>query len=102
MYSDVYLGQKLKLNTMEVSKQTKFTLSLEMIVMLIGGIISLMGVWYSLKMEVEEAKGLPQSVVTKTEWELKDQLVRESILNTQKSVEEINKRLDRIEERLIK
>lgn len=87
---------------MEVSKQTKFTLSLEMIIMLIGGIISLMGVWYSLKMEVEEAKGLPQSVVTKTEWELKDQLIRESILNTQKSVEEINKRLDRMEERLIK
>lgn len=87
---------------MEISKQTKFTLSLEMIVMLVGGIISLMGVWYSLKLEVEEAKGLPQSVVTKTEWELKDQLVRESILNTQKSVEEINKRLDRIEERLIK
>jgi len=87
---------------MEISKQTKFTLSLEMIVMLVGGIISLMGVWYSLKMEVEEAKGLPQSVVTKTEWELKDQLIRESILNTQKNIEEINKRLDRMEERLLK
>lgn len=84
----------------EVSKQSKFTLTLEMIILLVGGIISLMGVWYSLKMEVEEAKSLPASVVTKTEWELKDQLIRESILNTQKQVEEINKRLDRIEKRI--
>lgn len=84
----------------EVSKQSKFTLTLEMIILLVGGIISLMGVWYSLKMEVEEAKSLPATVVTKTEWELKDQLIRESILNTQKQVEEINKRLDRIEKRI--
>lgn len=84
----------------EVSKQSKFTLTLEMIILLVGGLISLMGVWYSLKTEVEEAKNLPTSVVTKTEWELKDQLIRESILNTQRQVEEINKRLDRIEKRI--
>ena len=84
----------------EVSKQSKFTLTLEMIILLVGGLISLMGVWYSLKTEVEEAKNLPTSAVTKTEWELKDQLIRETILNTQKQVEEINKRLDRIEKRI--
>jgi hypothetical protein len=87
---------------MEISKQTKFTLSVETIVLLVGGIISLMGVWYSLKMEVEEAKNLPATVVTKTEWDLKDQLIRESVLSTQKQVEEINKRLYRIEEKLTK
>lgn len=86
--------------SIEVSKQSKFTLTLEMIILLVGGIISLMGVWYSLKTEVQEAKKLPEAVVTKTEWDLKDQLIRESILNTQKQVEEINKRLDRIEKRI--
>lgn len=87
---------------MEISKETKFTLTLEFLIVIISGVISILTVYFTLKADIEVAKQMPKPVVTETEWELKDQLIREAILNTQKDITEINKRLDRIEERLNK
>lgn len=89
-------------NQVVLDKSTKFNITLEFLVVIIAGVVSTMGVYYKLSADIEEAKQLPAPSVTKTEWELKDQLIREAILNTQKQVEEMNKRLDRIEEKLLK
>jgi len=86
----------------EISKSTKFNITIEFLIVIIAGVVSTMGVYYKLSADIEEAKQLPAPTVTKTEWELKDQLIREAILNTQKQVEEMNKRLDRIENKLLK
>ena len=86
----------------EISKSTKFNITIEFLIVIIAGVVSTMGVYYKLSADIEEAKQLPAPAVTKTEWELKDQLIREAILNTQKQVEEMNKRLDRIENKLLK
>ena len=39
-------------------------------------------------------------MVSRTEYELKDKLIRETIMNTQQKVDENGKKLDLIEERL--
>lgn len=83
-----------------MTKQTKFTITIEMLVVIIAGVISTMGVYYKLSKDIDEAKRLPAPPVSKLEWELKDQLIRESVIATQKNIEEINKRLDRMEEKL--
>lgn len=56
--------------------------------------------WFALQGEIEEAKRLPEPVVSRTEYELKDKLIRETIMNTQQKVDENGKKLDLIEERL--
>ena len=89
-------------NEIKIDKSTRFNITLEFLVVIVAGVISTMGVNYKLSADIEEAKQLPIPPVTKTEWELKDQLIRESVMNTQKNIEEINKRLDRIEEKLLR
>lgn len=89
-------------NEVQLDKQTRFNITIELLVVIIAGVISIMSVYVKLSLDIEEAKKLPAPSVTKTEWELKDQMIREAILNTQKQVEEMNRRFDRIEEKLIK
>ena len=62
-----------------------FALSLKTIGALIFGIISLAGVWFTLKADIEEAKQLPAPVIERTEYDLKDQLIRETIISTEET-----------------
>ena len=56
--------------------------------------------YYSIQSDIELAKELPKPGVSRTEYDLKDQLIREAIMNTQDRVEDNGKKLDKIEERL--
>lgn len=85
---------------MEVSEKTKFTLDLKTIGILISFAISLTTMWYAVQADIELAKKLPEPEVSRTEYDLKDQLIRETIMNTQAQVEENGKKLDLIESRL--
>jgi hypothetical protein len=84
----------------EISKDSKFTLSLESLVVIGGVIVTTAGVWFALQAEIEEAKKLPTSEISRTEYDLKDQLIRETIMNTQTKVEQNSKKLDDIDEKL--
>ena len=65
-----------------------------------AGIFSLVGMWYALQGEIEEAKLLPEPEVSRTEYDLKDELIRNSILNTQEKVQEIDETVKKIDEKL--
>jgi hypothetical protein len=52
--------------------------------------------------EIEAAKTLPAPNISRTEYELKDELVRSTILNTQEDVSEIKEDLKKIEDHLRK
>ena len=77
-----------------------FALSLKTIGAMIFGIVSLAGVWFTLKADIEEAKNLPEPTISKTEWELKDELIRNTIMDTQDDVEMILEKLDKLDERI--
>ena len=64
-----------------------------------GAVIVALG-YFDLKAEVELAKELPPAEVGRMEYDLKDQLIRETIMNTQTDVEDIKAQLDKMEERL--
>ena len=55
----------------EISKDSKFTLSVESLVVLGGVIVTTVGMWFTLQAEIEEAKKLPPSEVSRTEYDLK-------------------------------
>jgi len=84
----------------EIGEGTKVTLDLKTIGLVVAGAVSLAAMYFALKAEIEVAKELPKPTISRTEYDLKDQLVRETIMNTQKKVEENSAKLDRIDEKL--
>jgi hypothetical protein len=82
---------------MELGKDTKFTFKLETIASVIVTIAAVVAVYYSLLGEIAEAKELPAPEVGRTEYDLKDQMIRETIMNTQEDVEEIKQDVKNIE-----
>jgi hypothetical protein len=85
---------------MKVSESTEVTVDLKTVAIVISFVVTVAGMWFALQGEIEEAKRLPEPVVSRTEYELKDKLIRETIMNTQQKVDENGKKLDLIEERL--
>ena len=64
---------------MELGKDTKLTLKLETIASVVVTLVMVVGVYFSLKADIEEAKELPVPEVGRTEYDLKDQMVRDTI-----------------------
>jgi len=85
---------------MNLSEKTQVTLDLRTIGIVIGGAISLATLYFTLQKDIELAKELPKPTITRTEYDLKDQLVRETIMNTQEKVQENSDKLDKIDEKL--
>jgi len=84
----------------EISEDTVVGLSLKTIGVIIAGVgVTTLG-YFDLQAGIDEAKELPVPVISRTEYDLKDELIRETIMNTQSDVEDIKKQLDKIEERL--
>lgn len=89
-------------NPIEISKSTKFNITLELLIVIIAGVVSTMGVYYKLSSDIDDAKQLPKPSVTKEEYELKDQLLRTTVDNIDKKVDKIDQRLEKIEEKLMR
>lgn len=87
-------------NPIEINESSKWQFSTQMLVAIVGGIMSLAGVYYTLKQDIEEAKQLPKPPVSEVEFKLKDELIREAILTTQKDVTEIKESLKKLEDRV--
>lgn len=84
----------------EISEDTIVGLSLRTIGIIIGGVAVVTLGYFDLQADIDEAKKLPEPVISRTEYDLKDELIRETIMNTQEDVEEIKHQLDKIEDRL--
>ena len=83
---------------MEVGKDTKFTLSIETAISVLVSVVMIVGMWFTLQEEIEEAKQLPEPPVSRTEYDLKDQMIRNSIMNTEDKVEKLEEKVDDIKE----
>lgn len=83
---------------MELGKGTKFTFSIETLVSIGVTIFMIVGLWFNLQADIEEAKKLPEPPISRTEYDLKDQMIRNSILNTEEKVEKLEDKVDDIKE----
>jgi len=83
---------------MELNKYSKFTFSIETLISISVTIFMVVGLWFNLKAEIEEAKQLPEPPISRTEYDLKDQMIRNSILNTEEKVEKLEDKVDDIKE----
>ena len=84
----------------QIGEDTKVTLDLKTLGMIGAGITALVGMWFALQADIAEAKELPAPVIDRIEYDLKDELIRQTIMDTQEDVEAIQDQLDKIDERL--
>jgi hypothetical protein len=84
----------------QIGEQTKVTLDLKTIGMIVGFVVSLSTMWFTLKADIALAMERPEPPIERVEYDLKDELIRETIMTTQEDVEEIKQTLAKMEERL--
>jgi len=84
----------------QIGENTKVTLDLKTIGIIVGGVISLASMYFVMQADIALAMTLPEPTISKTEWELKDELIRNTIMDTQDDVEMILEKLDKLDERI--
>ena len=87
----------------ELNEDTTLKLSIKTLVVIAFLIATLIGMWFTLQADIPEAKELPEpppAEVTRMEYDMKDQLIRQTIMTTQDDVKEIKEDMKRIEEKL--
>ena len=84
----------------ELSEESKFNVSIKTLISIGVGLSVVIGMYFTLQADIAEAKELPIPEVSRTEYDLKDQLVRETIMNTQSDVEEIKEDIEGMDYKL--
>ena len=89
----------------ELNEETGFKISIKTLLGIGFGMATIISMWFMLQAEIAEAKELPAPLdpeVTRMEFDMKDQMIRNTILNTQEDVGEIKEDIKRIEEKIDK
>ena len=84
----------------ELSEESQFSISIKSLIGIAVAISTVVGMWFALQADIEEAKELPKYDVTLMEFEMKDELVRQTIMTTQEDVQDIKEDLKLIKEKL--
>jgi len=90
-----------------MAKELNEDTSLNVSIKTLGGIAALIatvvGMWFALQADIDEAKLLPEPtppVISRMEFDMKDQLVRQTIMTTQEDVKEIKVQLDKLNDKI--
>ena len=84
----------------ELNEDTGFVLSIKTLIAIGFGMATLISMWFMLQADIAEAKELPAPVIDRVEYDLKDELIRQTIMDTQDDVDKILEELEKIDERL--
>ena len=97
----------------ELNEDSSFKVSIKTLGGIAALIAALVGMWFTLQADITEAKELPKNNwnpeweeklpdpdVTRMEFDMKDQMIRQTILTTQEDVKEIKNSIEKIEDKL--
>ena len=87
----------------ELNEDTGFKVSIKTLVGIGAAMATVISMWIMLQADIEDAKNLPEPPpqdVTRMEFDMKDQMIRNTIMTTQEDVEEIKTTLEKIEDKL--
>ena len=87
----------------ELNEETGFTVSIKTLGGIGVALATVIGMWFTLQADIAEAKELPlppDPEITRMEFDMKDQLVRQTIMSTQEDVQEIKSSIIRLEEKI--
>ena len=87
----------------ELNEDTGFTISVKTMIAIGFAMATIIGMWFALQADIAEAKELPvipPDEVTRMEFQMKDEMIRNTIMDTKKDVEEIKESIEKIENKL--
>lgn len=84
----------------ELSKETKFNMSIETMISLAGGLIIATGFYFNLKAQINEAMLQPVPTISREEFDMKDNMIRNEVMNNRELIEKNFEKLEIIEARL--
>jgi hypothetical protein len=87
----------------ELNEDTGFNISIKTLIAIGFAMATIIGMWFALQADIAEAKELPEPLppdVSRMEFDMKDQMIRNTIMETKKDVEEIKESIEKIEDKL--
>ena len=87
----------------ELNEDTGFNISIKTLIGIGAAMGTIISMWFMLQADIADAKELPVPAdpeVTRMEFDMKDQMIRQTILTTQEDVKEIKKTLEKIEDKI--
>ena len=89
--------------TKELNEDTSFKLSIKTLIAIGFAMATLISMWFMLQADIDDAKELPvipPDEVTRMEFQMKDQMIRNTIMETQEDVKEIKSSIEKIEDKI--
>ena len=84
----------------ELNEDMGFNVSIKTLIAIGAAMATIIGMWFMLQADITEAKELPEADITRMEFDMKDQMIRQTIMTTQEDVTEIKEDMKRIEEKI--
>ena len=87
----------------ELNEDTGFQVSIKTLVGIGAAMATIISMWFMLQADIADAKELPVPAdpeVTRMEFDMKDQMIRQTIMTTQEDVKEIKETLEKIEDKI--
>ena len=84
----------------ELHEETSFKISIKTLAGIAALIFTLVGMWFTLQADISEAKELPAPEVSKMEFNMKDENIRNTIIETRDDVRKLEERMIRIEDKI--
>ena len=84
----------------ELNEDSGFKISIKTLIGIGAAMATIISMWFMLQSDIADAKELPVPDVTRMEFDMKDQNIRQSIQHTEKTVDEIKEDLKRMEDKI--
>lgn len=89
--------------SIKINENTGFTINLKTFLAIGAGMVTIISMWFVLQADIDEAKKLPIPIepdITRMEFDMKDELIRQTLKTTQEDVEDLEENVKTIEKKI--
>ena len=83
----------------ELNENTSFKVSIQTLIGIGFGMATIISMWFVLQADIAEAKELPKPDITRMEFQMKDENIRNTIIETRDDVKKLEERMIRMEDK---
>ncbi|QDP46341.1 MAG: hypothetical protein GOVbin1709_3 [Prokaryotic dsDNA virus sp.] len=84
----------------ELNEETGFTVSIKTMIAVGFAMATIIGMWFALQADIAEAKELPKPDISRMEFNMKDENIRNTIIETRDDVKKLEERMIRMEDKI--
>jgi len=87
----------------ELNEDSGFKVSIKTLIGIGAAMATVISMWFMLQADIAEARTLPEPTppeISRMEFDMKDQLVRQTIMTTQEDVKEIKEQLEKLNDKI--